>query len=126
MVPKDDLAYMEFSMQHVEVLRLAITATAGIEAAKPTGLRSAQIGLRVTFLSAFGVFGETRDFLQRIAVQLNALLQAARRSYSSAFLSMAALASGSSSQLPTNHTQSFSVGRGAETLMQINCESRRS
>src|ERR1700741_4490538 len=25
----------------------------------------------------------------------------------------------------TNHTQSFSIGRGAETLMQINCESRR-
>src|SRR6266508_1155919 len=24
----------------------------------------------------------------------------------------------------TNHTQSFSIGRGAETLMQINCESR--
>jgi hypothetical protein len=70
MVPKDDLAYMEFSMQHVEVLRTAITGTAGIEAAKPTGLRSAQIGLRVTFLSAFGVFGETRDFLQRIPVQL--------------------------------------------------------
>jgi hypothetical protein len=43
MVPKDDLAYMEFSMQHVEVLRLAITGTAGIEAAKPTGW-SAQIG----------------------------------------------------------------------------------
>jgi hypothetical protein len=70
MVPNDDLAYMEFSMQHVEVLRTAITATAGIEAAKPTGLRSAQIGLRVTFLSAFGVFAEMRDFLQRIASQL--------------------------------------------------------
>jgi hypothetical protein len=24
----------------------------------------------------------------------------------------------------TNHTQSFSIGPGAETLMQINCESR--
>jgi len=54
---------MEFSMQHVELLRTAISATAGIEAAKPTGLRSAQIGLRVTFLSAFGVFAEMRDFL---------------------------------------------------------------
>jgi hypothetical protein len=61
---------MEFSIQYVEVLRMAITATAGIEAPKPTGLRSAQIGLRVTFLSAFGVFAEMRDFLQRIAVQL--------------------------------------------------------
>src|SRR5262245_29657510 len=29
-------------------------------------------------------------------------------------------------QLPTNHTQSFSIGRGAETLMQINCERHRS
>jgi len=37
MVPKDDLVYMEFTMQHVEVVRAAITATAGIEAAKPTG-----------------------------------------------------------------------------------------
>src|SRR5262249_25601538 len=29
-------------------------------------------------------------------------------------------------QPPTNHTQLFSIGRGAETLMQINCESRPS
>src|SRR5262245_3683755 len=93
MVPKDDLVYMEFTMQHVE----AITATAGIEAAKPTGLRSAQIGYYVS--EGFcRLRRDARFFAADRSSASHALLQAARRSYSSAFLSMAALASGSSSR----------------------------